>query len=54
LAAAPATAGLRRAESNETARDSVVDNEGNAVAVATTPNDAFGSRVAGGSLRASS
>ena len=49
LPAAPRTAG-RRAESQDTTHYSVVDREGNAVAVTTTLNDAFGSRVTAGGL----
>ena len=49
LPPAPATAG-HRAESQDTTHYSVVDREGNAVAVTTTLNDAFGSRVSTGSL----
>ena len=45
----PKTAG-RRIESSDTTHYSVVDSEGNAVAVTTTLNDAFGSRVTSGSL----
>ena len=45
----PNTAG-RRPESNQTTHYSVVDAEGNAVAVTTTLNDSFGSRVTAGSL----
>jgi len=45
----PTTAG-HRAESQDTTHYSVVDREGNAVAVTTTLNDAFGSRVTAGSL----
>ncbi len=48
--AAPATAGQRRAESPDTTHYSVVDREGNAVAVTTTLNDNFGSHVASASL----
>jgi gamma-glutamyltranspeptidase/glutathione hydrolase len=48
--AAPATAGKRRAESPDTTHYSVVDSEGNAVAVTTTLNDDFGSHVASASL----
>jgi len=47
---APATAGRRREESNDTTHYSVVDSEGNAVAVTTTLNDSFGSHVTAGSL----
>jgi gamma-glutamyltranspeptidase/glutathione hydrolase len=47
---APETAGKRRKESNDTTHYSVVDAEGNAVAVTTTLNDLFGSRVTAGSL----
>lgn len=50
LPPAPATAGHRRAESQDTTHYSVVDAEGNAVAVTTTLNDAFGSHVTSGSL----
>jgi gamma-glutamyltranspeptidase/glutathione hydrolase len=50
LPPAPMTAGRRRAESNDTTHYSVVDSEGNAVAVTTTLNDSFGSRVTAGSL----
>lgn len=46
----PAAAGHRRAESNDTTHYSVVDSEGNAVAVTTTLNDSFGSHVTAGSL----
>ncbi|MGD0480680.1 MAG: gamma-glutamyltransferase [Terracidiphilus sp.] len=49
--AAPATAGQRRRpESPDTTHYSVVDREGNAVAVTTTLNDDFGSHVASASL----
>lgn len=47
---APTTAGQRRAESPDTTHYSVVDKEGNAVAVTTTLNDSFGSHVASASL----
>jgi gamma-glutamyltranspeptidase/glutathione hydrolase len=47
---APTTAGERRAESPDTTHYSVVDKEGNAVAVTTTLNDSFGSHVASASL----
>jgi gamma-glutamyltranspeptidase/glutathione hydrolase len=48
---APATAGRRhRPESPDTTHYSVVDDEGNAVAVTTTLNDDFGSHVASASL----
>jgi gamma-glutamyltranspeptidase / glutathione hydrolase len=48
---APATAGQRhRPESPDTTHYSVVDHEGNAVAVTTTLNDDFGSHVASASL----
>ncbi len=47
---APTTAGRRREESNDTTHYSVVDSEGNAVAVTTTLNDSFGSHVTAGSL----
>lgn len=50
LPPAPATAGSRRAESQDTTHYSVVDSEGNAVAVTTTLNDSFGSHVTSGSL----
>ena len=50
LPPAPKTAGRRRPESNDTTHYSVVDSEGNAVAVTTTLNDGFGSRVTAGSL----
>jgi gamma-glutamyltranspeptidase/glutathione hydrolase len=49
LPPAPTTAGHRR-ERNHTTHYSVVDSEGNAVAVTTTLNDEFGSRVTAGSL----
>jgi gamma-glutamyltranspeptidase/glutathione hydrolase len=49
LPQAPATAGTRR-ESSDTTHYSVVDEKGNAVAVTTTLNDNFGSRVTSGSL----
>ena len=49
LPPAPATAG-RPLESNHTTHYSVVDNEGNAVAVTTTLNNNFGSHVTSGSL----
>ena len=50
LPPAPKTAGRRRPESDHTTHYSVVDAEGNAVAVTTTLNDWFGSRVTAGSL----
>jgi gamma-glutamyltranspeptidase / glutathione hydrolase len=50
LPPAPKTAGQRRPESTDTTHYSVVDAEGNAVAVTTTLNDLFGSRVTAGSL----
>jgi gamma-glutamyltranspeptidase/glutathione hydrolase len=50
LPPAPRTAGQRRAESSDTTHYSVVDSEGNAVAVTTTLNDGFGSRVTAGRL----
>jgi gamma-glutamyltranspeptidase/glutathione hydrolase len=50
LPPAPDTAGNRRAESQDTTHYSVVDGEGNAVAVTTTLNDSFGSHVTAGSL----
>ena len=46
----PATGGRRREESSDTTHFSVVDSEGNAVAVTTTLNDEFGSRVTAGRL----
>jgi gamma-glutamyltranspeptidase/glutathione hydrolase len=49
LPPAPKTAG-RRAESQHTTHYSVVDSEGNAVAVTTTLNGSFGSHVTSGSL----
>jgi gamma-glutamyltranspeptidase/glutathione hydrolase len=49
LPPAPKTAG-QRSESQNTTHYSVVDSEGNAVAVTTTLNDAFGSHVTSGSL----
>jgi gamma-glutamyltranspeptidase / glutathione hydrolase len=50
LPPAPTTAGHRRVESPDTTHYSVVDSEGNAVAVTTTLNDSFGSHVTAGSL----
>jgi gamma-glutamyltranspeptidase / glutathione hydrolase len=50
LPPAPTTSGRPRAESNDTTHFSVVDSQGNAVAVTTTLNDSFGSRVTTGSL----
>lgn len=50
LPPAPTTAGHRRVESSDTTHYSVVDSEGNAVAVTTTLNDNFGSHVTAGSL----
>jgi gamma-glutamyltranspeptidase / glutathione hydrolase len=50
LPPAPANAGQRRAESPDTTHYSVVDGEGNAVAVTTTLNNSFGSHVTAGSL----
>jgi gamma-glutamyltranspeptidase/glutathione hydrolase len=50
LPPAPTTPGRRRTESNDTTHYSVVDSEGNAVAVTTTLNDSFGSRVTAGPL----
>jgi gamma-glutamyltranspeptidase / glutathione hydrolase len=50
LPPAPTAAGYRRPESPDTTHYSVVDNEGNAVAVTTTLNDSFGSHVTAGSL----
>jgi gamma-glutamyltranspeptidase/glutathione hydrolase len=49
LPPAPKTAGYR-AESPDTTHYSVVDSQGNAVAVTTTLNNSFGSHVASGSL----
>ncbi len=49
LPPAPKTAG-RRAESQDTTHYSVVDSEGNAVAVTTTLNNSFGSHVTSGTL----
>jgi gamma-glutamyltranspeptidase / glutathione hydrolase len=46
----PTTAGRRRDESTDTTHYSVVDGEGNAVAVTTTLNDSFGSHVTSGAL----
>jgi gamma-glutamyltranspeptidase / glutathione hydrolase len=46
----PTTAGHRRAESSDTTHYSVVDAEGNAVAVTTTLNNGFGSHVTSGTL----
>ncbi len=50
LPAAPKTAGRPRAESPDTTHYSIVDSEGDAVAVTTTLNDSFGSHVTAGSL----
>jgi gamma-glutamyltranspeptidase/glutathione hydrolase len=50
LPPAPTTAGKRRVESQDTTHFSVVDQEGNAVAVTTTLNDSFGSHVTAGPL----
>jgi gamma-glutamyltranspeptidase/glutathione hydrolase len=50
LPAPPKSAGRRKPESHDTTHYSVVDSEGNAVAVTTTLNDLFGSRVTAGSL----
>jgi gamma-glutamyltranspeptidase/glutathione hydrolase len=50
LPVAPTSAGQRRVESQDTTHYSVVDGEGNAVAVTTTLNDSFGSHVTAGSL----
>lgn len=50
LPPAPTTAGTRKTESQDTTHYSVVDGEGNAVAVTTTLNDSFGSHVTAGSL----
>ena len=49
LPAPPTTAGTYR-ESNDTTHYSVVDSEGNAVAVTTTLNNSFGSGVTSGTL----
>jgi gamma-glutamyltranspeptidase/glutathione hydrolase len=49
LPPAPTTAGMRK-ESPDTTHYSVVDGEGNAVAVTTTLNNSFGSDVTAGSL----
>ncbi len=46
----PETAGTLRPESIDTTHYSVVDGEGNAVAVTTTLNDGFGSKVTAGKL----
>ncbi len=50
LPRAATSAGERGRESQDTTHYSVVDSEGNAVAVTTTLNDNFGSHVASGSL----
>jgi gamma-glutamyltranspeptidase/glutathione hydrolase len=50
LPPAPTAAGQRRPDSPNTTHFSVVDGEGNAVAVTTTLNDFFGSHVTAGSL----
>ena len=50
LPPAPTTAGQRKTESHNTTHYSVVDAQGNAVAVTTTLNDSFGSHVTAGSL----
>ncbi|HEY6487904.1 MAG: gamma-glutamyltransferase [Terracidiphilus sp.] len=50
LLEAPTSAGRRRDESPDTTHYSVVDSEGNAVAVTTTLNDSFGSHVTSASL----
>jgi gamma-glutamyltranspeptidase/glutathione hydrolase len=50
LPAAPTTAGTLHKESPDTTHYSVVDEEGNAVAVTTTLNDSFGSHVTSASL----
>jgi gamma-glutamyltranspeptidase / glutathione hydrolase len=50
LPPAPSSAGYRGKESPDTTHYSVVDSEGNAVAVTTTLNDSFGSHVTAGSL----
>jgi gamma-glutamyltranspeptidase/glutathione hydrolase len=47
---APTSAGHRGVESADTTHYSVVDREGNAVAVTTTLNDSFGSHVTSSSL----
>jgi gamma-glutamyltranspeptidase/glutathione hydrolase len=49
LPPAPKTAG-RRSESQDTTHYSVVDSQGNAVAVTTTLNNSFGSHVTSGTL----
>jgi gamma-glutamyltranspeptidase/glutathione hydrolase len=49
LPPAPKTAG-RRAESQDTTHYSVIDSQGNAVAVTTTLNNSFGSHVTSGTL----
>jgi gamma-glutamyltranspeptidase / glutathione hydrolase len=48
--APPESAGALRAESTDTTHYSVVDGEGNAVAVTTTLNNGFGSKVTAGKL----
>jgi gamma-glutamyltranspeptidase/glutathione hydrolase len=50
LPPAPTSAGSRHKESPDTTHYSVVDAEGNAVAVTTTLNDSYGSHVTAGSL----
>lgn len=50
LPSPPPSAGRYRAESMDTTHYSVVDDEGNAVAVTTTLNDSFGSHVTSGTL----
>jgi gamma-glutamyltranspeptidase/glutathione hydrolase len=50
LPPAPATAGHRGPESQDTTHYSVVDSDGDAVSVTTTLNDVFGSHVTSGSL----
>ncbi len=50
LPPAPQNRWPARAESHDTTHYSVVDSQGNAVAVTTTLNDSFGSRVTAGSL----
>jgi len=50
LPSAPDSPGHYRAESMDTTHYSVVDEEGNAVAVTTTLNDSFGSHVTSGTL----
>jgi gamma-glutamyltranspeptidase / glutathione hydrolase len=50
LPPAPKTAGRRKPESHDTTHFSVVDADGNAVAVTTTLNDSFGSHATAGAL----